>query len=176
MADDQWNQPEAGVIDGASNLGIIATMPIPRSLANRPGALLTIAARTGQELAKRRLSPLGLNVQLCGVLNLLAEGPISQQALGEQLGIDRTTVVELIDQLELQGVVVRRRNPADRRSYALSLTPKGRTVQKRAARAFDGVADEFFGPLAPAEQQALMDMLHRIITSAHEKMGDGRAS
>jgi hypothetical protein len=42
------------VIDGASNLGIIAAMPIPRSLANRRGALLTIAARTGQELAKRR--------------------------------------------------------------------------------------------------------------------------
>jgi DNA-binding MarR family transcriptional regulator len=151
-------------------------MPIPPSLANRPGALLTIAARTGQELAKRRLSPLGLSVQLCGVLNLLAEGPISQQALGEQLGIDRTTVVELIDRLEQQGVVVRRRNPADRRSYALSLTPKGRAVQKRAARAFDGAADEFFGPLASAEQQALMDMLRRIITSAQEGMGGGRTS
>src|ERR671924_1191291 len=123
---------------------MMATMPIPPSLANRPGALLTIAARTGQELAKRRLSPLGLSVQLCGVLNLLAEGPISQQALGEQLGIDRTTIVELIDELEQQGVVVRRRNPADRRSYALTLTPKGRAVQKRAARAFDGAADEFF--------------------------------
>ena len=84
-------------------------MPIPPSLVDRPGALLTIAARTGQELAKRRLSPMGLSVQLCGVLNLIAEGPISQQALGEQLGIDRTTVVELIDQLEQQGVVLRRR-------------------------------------------------------------------
>lgn len=139
---------------------------LPPSIANRPGALLTIAARTGQELAKRRLVPLGLTVQLCGVLNLLAEGPISQQALGEQLGIDRTTVVELIDDLERQGVVVRRRNPADRRSYALHLTPKGRTVQKRAAAAFDGVADEFFSALAPAEKKALSDMLRRLIASA----------
>ena len=141
-------------------------MPVPLSLANRPGALLVIAARTGQDLAKRRLSPMGLSVQLCGVLNMLALGAISQQALGEQLGIDRTTMVELIDQLEQQGVVVRRRNPADRRSYALSLTPRGRTVQKRAARAFDAAADEFFGPLRPAEQQALTDMLQRIIASA----------
>ena len=60
-------------------------MPLPPSLANRPGALLTIAARTGQEFAKRRLAPLGLTVQLCGVLNLLAEGPISQQALGRPI-------------------------------------------------------------------------------------------
>src|SRR5438552_10131812 len=147
-----------------------AEMPIPPALADRPGALLVMAARTGQDLATRRLAPMGLSVRLCGVLNLLAEGPISQQALGEQLGIDRTTVVELIDDLEQQGVVVRRRNPSDRRSYALSLTPKGRTVQKRAARAFNAAAAEFFGPLKSAEQQALTDMLRRIIASADPQL------
>ena len=149
---------------------IAATMPIPPSLAGRAGALLVIAARTGQELASRRLAPMGLSVRLCGVLNLLAEGPISQQALGEQLGIDRTTIVELIDELEQQGVVVRRRNPSDRRSYALSLTPKGRTVQKRAARAFDGAAEEFLGALRPAERPVFADMLRRLITSADARM------
>lgn len=114
---------------------------------------------------------MGLSVRLCGVLNLLAEGPISQQALGEQLGIDRTTVVELIDEIERQGIVVRRRNPADRRSYALTLTPKGRTVQKRAARAFDAAADEFLGALELAERQALQGMLQRLISAADQRMG-----
>ncbi len=61
-----------------------AAVPIPSSLLDRDGALLVIAARTGQELAGRRLAPMGLTVRLCGVLNLLAEGPISQQELGEQ--------------------------------------------------------------------------------------------
>ena len=145
-------------------------MPIPPSLLNRPGALLTIAARTGQELARRRLAPLGLTVQLCGVLNLLAEGPISQQSLGEQLHIDRTTVFEIVDQLEDQGVVVRRRNPADRRSYFLHLTPKGKTVQKRAAQAFDGAASEFFEPLAPAERRSLADMLRRVVVAADAQL------
>jgi len=146
-------------------------MPIPPSLADRPGALLTIAARTGQELAKSRLAPMGLNVQMCGVLNVLAQGPISQHDLGAQLGIDRTTMVELIDDLEHKGAVVRRRNPADRRSYALSLTPRGRTVQRRASRVFDGVADEFFSPLRRVERDALADMLRRMIASADEAMG-----
>ncbi len=145
-------------------------MPIPPSLINRPGALITIAARTGQELARRRLKPIGLSVQMCGVLNLLADGPVSQQQLGEQLGIDRTTVVELIDDLEGQGVVERRRNPADRRSYALHLTAKGRTVQKRATRAFDAAVDEFFGPLTTAERKALADMLRRMILAAQAKL------
>jgi DNA-binding MarR family transcriptional regulator len=116
---------------------------------------------------------MGLNVRLCGVLNLLAEGPISQQELGEQLGIDRTTVVELIDELERKGAVVRKRNPTDRRSYALSLTPRGRTVQKRASRAFDDAANEFFDSIKPTERQALAEMLRRLITSADQKLKNG---
>ena len=129
-----------------------------------------IAARTGQELARRRLAPMGLTVQLCGVLNLLAEGAISQQELGEQLGIDRTTVVELIDGLEANGIAVRRRNPADRRSYALALTPRGRTVQKRAARAFDAAANEYFAPLTTTERRQIADMLRRMISAADHQL------
>jgi len=146
-------------------------MPVPPSLADRDGALLVIAARTGQQLAARRLAPMGLTVQLCGVLNRLAVGPISQHELGEQLGIDRTTMVEVIDDLEASGVVVRQRNSADRRSYSIQLTAKGRTVQKRAAKAFDAAADEFFGPLKARERHILADMMRRLIASADDKLG-----
>ncbi|HZQ48689.1 MAG TPA: MarR family transcriptional regulator [Candidatus Dormibacteraeota bacterium] len=151
-------------------------MPIPPSLANRPGALLTIATRRGQELARRRLSPLGLTVQLCGVLNILAAGPISQHDLGDQLGIDRTTMVELIDDLEKQRAVVRRRNPADRRSYALSLTPSGKALQKKAATAFDEVTDEVFDGLKPAERKVLGDMLRRVIEGVDAKLSIANSS
>jgi len=146
-------------------------MPVPPSLADRDGALLVIAARTGQQLAARRLAPMGLTVQLCGVLNRLAVGPISQHELGEQLGIDRTTMVEVIDDLEASGVVVRQRNSADRRSYSIQLTAKGRTFQKRAAKAFDAAADEFFGPLKARERHILADMMRRLIASADDKLG-----
>ena len=149
-------------------------MPIPEALADRAGALLVMAARTGQELATRRLAPMGLTVRLCGVLILLGEGPVSQQALGEQLGIDRTTMVELIDELERKGVVVRRRNAADRRSYALSLTPRGRAFQKQAVKAFDDAADEFFGALKPAERHELSSMLRRLISAAGSRPSNGR--
>lgn len=148
-------------------------MPIPPSLSNRPGALLTIATRRGQELARRRLTPIGLSVQLCGVLNRLAAGPISQHDLGDQLGIDRTTMVELIDDLEKKGAVIRRRNPADRRSYALSLTPSGKALQKKAARAFDDVTDEVFASLKPVEVKVLSGMLRRVIEGVDAKLGLG---
>ncbi len=151
-------------------------MPIPPSLSDRPGALLTIATRRAQELARRRLSPLGLSVQLCGVLNRLAVGPISQHDLGDQLGIDRTTMVELIDDLEKQGAVARRRNPEDRRQYALGLTPQGRALQKKAAKAFDDVTDEVFAALKPAERKALGEMLRRVIEGVDAKLASADRS
>jgi DNA-binding MarR family transcriptional regulator len=139
-------------------------MPIPSSILDRPGALLVIAARQGQERATERLVPLGLNVRMCGVLNLLKdEGPKSQQEIGEQLSIDRTTMVEIVDELEKQGIVKRARSPHDRRSYAVTLTTTGKAKQKRAAEAFDAAADDFFSPLSGPERATLAGMLKRLI-------------
>jgi DNA-binding MarR family transcriptional regulator len=139
-------------------------MPIPPSLLERPGALLVIAARTGQERASSRLAPLGLTVRTCGVLNLLADqGPLSQQAIGELLSIDRTTMVEIVDELEHAGIARRVRNTNDRRSYLVTLTPGGRAKQKRAARAFDDAVDDFFSPLKPAERLQFTAMLRRLL-------------
>lgn len=126
-----------------------------------------IAARRGQERAAERLAPLGLNVRMCGVLNLLKdEGPASQQEIGEQLGIDRTTMVEIVDELERQGIVRRERSALDRRSYAVTLTPGGKAKQKRAAEVFDAAAEDFFSPLSAAERDKLLGMLSRLIERA----------
>ena len=123
-----------------------------------------IAARRGQERAAERLAPLGLNVRMCGVLNLLKdEGPASQQEIGEQLGIDRTTMVEIVDELERQGIVRRERSALDRRSYAVTLTPGGKAKQKRAAEVFDAAAEDFLSPLSAAEREKLLGMLSRLI-------------
>jgi DNA-binding MarR family transcriptional regulator len=139
-------------------------MPIPKSIRTRPGALLVIAARKGQERAAERLAPLGLNVRMCGVLNLLKDqGPASQQEIGEQLGIDRTTMVEIVDELERQGIVRRERSANDRRSYAVTLTRGGKVKQKRAAEAFDAAAEDFFSPLSVSDRERLLAMLARLI-------------
>ena len=142
-------------------------MPIPQSILDRPGALLVIAARRGQERATERLTPLGLNTRMCGVLNLLKdEGPKSQQEIGEQLGIDRTTMVEIVDELEKQGIVRRERSTHDRRSYAVTLTTSGKAKQKRAFEAFDAAVDDFFSPLTEQEREKLAAMLKRLILRA----------
>jgi DNA-binding MarR family transcriptional regulator len=108
---------------------------------------------------------MGLTVRVCGVLNLLAdEGPKSQQEIGELLSIDRTTMVELIDDLEKAGIVRREANPKDRRSHLIKLTAEGKGKQRKAMQAFDAAADEFFAPLSAGERRQMGAMLLRLVT------------
>jgi DNA-binding MarR family transcriptional regulator len=94
-------------------------------------------------------------------------GSLSQQAIGERLRIDRTTMVSLIDDLERAGYVTRERNPGDRRAYVITLTPAGKRAQTRAEKAVDTRALEFFGRLPEAERQEL----HRLLTRLIERPG-----
>jgi len=134
------------------------------ALRERPGALLFMASQAAQELANQRLSSLGFSVRSFGVLTLLADaGPLSQQAIGEHLKIDRTTMVTMIDELEQAQHVRRDRDPRDRRAYAVTLTPRGERAQRRAVQALDGARDEFFAPLSPREREQLLRMLKRLV-------------
>ena len=61
-----------------------------------------------------------------GVLVLIdANAGLNQRELGEAMGVDRSTVVAVLDRLERRGLVQRRPVPTDRRSYALHLSPAG---------------------------------------------------
>ncbi|WP_433411235.1 MarR family winged helix-turn-helix transcriptional regulator [Microtetraspora malaysiensis] len=63
------------------------------------------------------------------VLDILADADApSQQDLAHRLGINRTIMVRLLDRLQEAGHIVRTRNPANRRTYMLSLTEAGRTA------------------------------------------------
>lgn len=142
--------------------------PLPESLHRRLGAVLTWAAENAQEVANRALDPLGLTVKHFGVMTFLRyeteldrdRGLLSQQAIGERLRVDRTTMVSLIDDLERAGYVKRERNPNDRRAYVIRLTPSGKKAQARAEEAVDVLALDFFGQLSEAELQEL----HRLLT------------
>ncbi len=67
-----------------------------------------------------------------GVLVLIAANPgLSQSALARAVGVERSTMVEVIDRLQARGLVERRRSAADRRSYALGLSAAGRRLLAR---------------------------------------------
>ena len=79
------------------------------------------------------LQSIGLTPALFAVLNYLRahEGAIQQQ-IGSAMGIDPSTMVSLVDQLERAGLAKRRPHPQDRRAREVLITPKGRRTLKRA--------------------------------------------
>jgi DNA-binding MarR family transcriptional regulator len=139
--------------------------PLPESLSSHPGFLLAKAHNRAHELATEVLAPIGLTVKHFGCLTVIAaEGPISQQALGESMRVDRTTMVAIVDELESSGYVVRRRNPADRRAYALEATHAGRTWLADAKRALSGAERRLLAPLEGDEREQLAGLLRKLLT------------
>ena len=74
--------------------------------------------------------------------------PLSQQEVARRLGVDRTTMVVLIDELESKGLVRRQRDPDDRRKNVVALTEAGRTTLRAASRASDEAERRYLGPLS----------------------------
>ena len=141
--------------------------PMPDALAERLGPLLGRAHDAHRRLSLEALAPLGLGVKSVGALTVLqAEGPLSQRRLAERQGIDRTTMVAVVDELERLGAVERRKDPADRRANALHITPQGRRLLTRARKAVADAEEAFLAPLAPAEQQRLRAALRTLVESS----------
>lgn len=98
-----------------------------------------------------------------GVLILIRENTgLSQSELGNAVGIDRSTMVAVIDRLENRGWVVRAPSPSDRRSYALELSPQGDSLVDELIPRVRDHERTMLRNLSAQEQQALLDMLRRI--------------
>jgi DNA-binding MarR family transcriptional regulator len=113
------------------------------------------------------LKSLDLTPALFSVLNVLGsrEGAI-QQELSADMGIDPSTMVSLIDDLETKGLAARRRHPKDRRAWEIALTPRGRQTLERARRLAREVQDGVLSGLTRTERRRLMALLHRALDTA----------
>jgi DNA-binding MarR family transcriptional regulator len=118
--------------------------------------------RTGELLGS-----VGLTPALFALLNVIGarEGAI-QQELGSALGIDRSTMVSLIDRLESAGLATRRPSATDRRAREIAITPKGRRLLQRARGLISQVEDEVLAGLTGEERDDLLTLLRRTLDSA----------
>jgi DNA-binding MarR family transcriptional regulator len=113
------------------------------------------------------LGSVDLTPALFALLNVIGarEGAI-QQELGSALGIDRSTMVSLIDQLESAGLATRRPSATDRRAREIAITPKGRRTLQRARGLILEVEDEVLAGLSARERVELLALLRRALDSA----------
>ncbi len=135
----------------------------PKALAARVGFLLAQAHMAARARADRALDTVGLTMKgFAALATLISDGPISQRRLGSRIRMDPATMVDVIDSLEESGHIVRRRNPSDRREYALQPTAKGRALYARAERAIIEAEKKTAGRLDASETKTLMRLLERI--------------
>jgi MarR family transcriptional regulator, transcriptional regulator for hemolysin len=146
-------------------------------MATSPSANVEVAEFAGQLFFRlwrashtriaAALESVGLTPALFALLNVLGarEGAMQQQ-LGSAMGVDPSTMVALIDELEATGLAKRRPHPTDRRARTVALTPKGRRVLERARRMAMQVEDEVLHGLTAAERRELLTLLRRALDSA----------
>jgi DNA-binding MarR family transcriptional regulator len=84
--------------------------------------------------------------------------------LGKGLGIDRTTMVSVIDELEQHHFVERTRHPTDRRQHVIVLTPEGKEVYQQAKLAAERFEEAYLAPLSAEQRQQLTVLLHLLIS------------
>lgn len=106
------------------------------------------------------------------VMSIAAVSGCSNQArIAEQLGLDRTVMTYLVDDLEGAGLVERRPDPADRRARQVRLTPKGEKSHRRAADRIAGVERVVLAGLSDDEAALFRDLLLRIVAARPAEPG-----
>jgi DNA-binding MarR family transcriptional regulator len=127
------------------------------------GMLLSKAHNQSRERLNQALHPLGIDVRGFAVLLALPMyGPVSQRDLIGHIGIDKSAMVRLIDELERGELVSRERVPQDRRVYSIVLTRRGEQTLTKARRTAEQIGGHIFGWLTEPERQHLVDLLRHL--------------
>ena len=114
-------------------------------------------------LTRARLDTAGVRHSHYSVLATLVEvGPASQAALGRLIGMDRSDMVAVLNDLTEHGYVDRSPDPADRRRNTVRITASGRAALRRFDKLVVSADEELLAPLSAAERTQLRDLLERI--------------
>jgi DNA-binding MarR family transcriptional regulator len=137
---------------------------VPPELEDVTGYLVIMAHHRSRDRTDAALRPLGIEVRHYGLLVTLdALGPSSQQALADVIRNSGTMVTQIVDELEEKGLAERRRNPADRRSYTITMTPAGKRVLAGARVKVTATAAELAAPIGEAGDKELRALLRKLL-------------
>lgn len=86
---------------------------------------------------------------------------VSQVSIAAVLGMDRATMMSVVDRLEDRGLVIRKRSTADRRRQELYLTPAGQSLLRKVKARITEHEERFKSLFTPAELAALLAALQK---------------
>lgn len=98
-----------------------------------------------------------------GMLAVLEANPgISQNQLAQAIRLDRSTLVPVLDGMEVRGLVERRPHPDDRRTNALWLTEGGAALLRKLKKLVAKHEDQLMGALSAEERAELFRLLKKL--------------
>jgi DNA-binding MarR family transcriptional regulator len=132
---------------------------------HRSGALLDHLARRMRLRSEAVLAPLGLRPRHLVALTVLRHfGGSTQQALATTLATDGTNIVGLLNELEAEKLIERRRSTEDRRRHVVQLTEAGAEQLAKAESALAEVDEEVLGALDASQRETLYNLLQLAAT------------
>jgi DNA-binding MarR family transcriptional regulator len=136
----------------------------PTQMADHLGYLLKHVQLRFFELTAAALAPAGISGREAAVLRAIDNPhPLAQGEIARRMGIDRTTMVALIDDLQERGLVQRRQDPDDRRKNVVELTGAGQDITRQATRASEQAERAFLSPLSADEAEQFKKILRALL-------------
>ena len=130
------------------------------------GMLVVKIGRAAERWFTEELKPTGLTPRHLGVLFEVDAHPTSQQALIDSIGVDPSKLVGLLNDLEEEGLIVRRRDPDDRRRHIVEPSKEGRARLAAGKQAAGKVEERLFASLDAAQRKQLHEALAQVADSS----------
>ncbi len=138
------------------------------------GSMVLLPRLAKQVMRRCSAEMLGMDLRLLMALSYLGDHDgAPQQELVDALCMDAKNVVLLLNELEDQGHLIRRRDSEDRRRHRVYITGAGRAARERAARAQQSLEDDVLQALDATERATLWRLLTRAVHGAEPHEADG---
>jgi len=146
------------------------TRPSPHEiLFSRPGYLIRRLNQLHVSMFFETCADLNITPVQYGILTILGAGESYEQVtLGEELGIDRSTLSNVIERLESRKLVRRQVSKGDARAKSVSITAKGRKCLENAQAQVESVQEQLVSTLPPGERDRFIRNLRRLVEAAND--------
>jgi DNA-binding MarR family transcriptional regulator len=156
--------------DEEGGAGIIRKHPVKETT----GYALAKVCRAHRGNVSALLAQVGLHVgQEMVLIELREEDGLRGGELAERLGVEPPTVTKMLRRLEGCGLVERRRDPEDARSFRVYLTREGRSLEGHVSRCWERVEEKAFAGMGVGERRNLHRLLTKVRTNLDPNFGAG---